>query len=117
MARTLAPELWEPARECGNCAILARWLPAKDGVSVATEALRAFVAVPVPDELLAPVQRVQQRLQSGLPKGAVRWIPPEQVHLTLMFLGNVARAHLAELKAALETVCRHSPALALRAAG
>ena len=40
--------------------------------------------------------------------GEVRWVKPENVHLTLMFLGDVVEEDLARVTSILESVCgRH----------
>jgi len=65
--------------------------------------IRAFVALPLEPVLAAEIRKVQQRLNS--PGGAVRWINPEQLHLTLQFLGNVDTDRLDDLTAALRRAC------------
>ena len=80
-------------------------------LGIVKETIRAFVATYLPLDVVKALAGLQARLQSNLPKDAVRWTPPEQLHLTLKFLGNVAAAHLVDLKAALEAVCLRSPPL------
>ena len=68
--------------------------------------MRTFVAVfPPPglrEEVLAKARRLSLR-------GRVRWSRPENVHLTLKFLGDVREEVLTSLCAALEEVCeRHA---------
>ena len=42
--------------------------------------------------------------------GEVRWVRPENVHLTLKFLGDVSKDHLGRVAEALELICsRHEP--------
>jgi 2'-5' RNA ligase len=65
--------------------------------------LRAFIALPLEPVLAAEIKKVQQRLNA--PGGAVRWISPEQLHLTLQFLGNVDTGRLDDLAAALRRAC------------
>jgi 2'-5' RNA ligase len=79
--------------------------------------IRAFVAIHPPEELLASLRALQKQLQPDLPMHAVRWTPPEQLHLTMKFLGNIPIANLSDLEAALKTVGEHSASLLLRAAG
>jgi 2'-5' RNA ligase len=50
------------------------------------------VAVDLPD----PVQRAVATLCHGLP--GVRWLPPEQLHLTIRFIGEVDDARLAAIR-------------------
>ena len=81
------------------------------------ETIRAFVAILLPEELVKRLAALQEELQSKLPAAAVRWTRPEQIHLTLKFLGNVEKRRLAELTAALQQACQAVPALRLRAQG
>ncbi len=60
--------------------------------------LRLFVSIAVPAAPLVLIADWQRALQkTGLD---VQWTKTEQIHLTLKFLGNVARENLAELKTA-----------------
>jgi hypothetical protein len=53
---------------------------------------RIFIALPVPQEVRRGIQRVQEQLRRALPQRCVRWNKPEQLHRTLIFLGNVDAA-------------------------
>lgn len=81
------------------------------------ETIRAFVAIHLPDEVLAALRGLQERLQSGLPRRVVRWASPGQMHMTLMFLGNVATANLSELEAGLANIGQRTFPMRLRAEG
>ena len=67
-----------------------------------SEKIRAFVALAPEPGLIAKLQNVQRQLQTRLPVGIVRWTMPEQLHLTLKFLGGVSVERLAGLAAALD---------------
>jgi 2'-5' RNA ligase len=69
--------------------------------------VRAFVAVFPPPE----VRRALVDAAHELPVvGEVRWVRPENVHLTLKFLGDVSGDHLGRVAEALEPVrLRHEP--------
>lgn len=54
--------------------------------------IRAFLAIEPDDAVRAEVARLLRRLKS-LP-GRVSWVRPENVHLTLRFLGNVDQAFI-----------------------
>jgi len=61
--------------------------------------MRLFIALNLPAEERARIHAAAAPLRAaGLP---VRWVEPESIHLTLKFLGEVARARLAEIRAAL----------------
>jgi 2'-5' RNA ligase len=66
--------------------------------------VRAFVAVFPPPELREEALARARHLSL---RGRVRWSKPENVHLTLRFLGDVREEMLDGLCAALEEVCEH----------
>jgi 2'-5' RNA ligase len=68
--------------------------------------VRAFVALPISDELKQAVGRVQGDLRSRLPPHAIRWTAPHQVHVTLRFLGGVNSEAVGALGLALDGACR-----------
>ena len=83
----------------------------------ADEKFRLFVAITVPDAIREEMIRVQCELQPLVPRGAVRWAKPEQFHLTLRFLGDVASDRVADLQESVRVVCAGAPVLLLRAQG
>ena len=75
--------------------------------------MRAFIAVFPPPEIqaaaIAQALETVQRL-GECASDRVRWVRPENVHLTLKFLGNVRKEILGDLCAALEEACAgHAP--------
>lgn len=62
------------------------------------ERQRLFVAVELPDA----VRRTLADLQKGLP--GMRWASPDSLHLTVRFIGEVALARIAAIKAGLKSV-------------
>ncbi|MBV9454083.1 MAG: RNA 2',3'-cyclic phosphodiesterase [Rubrobacter sp.] len=70
--------------------------------------MRAFVAIFPPPELRAAVTETFETVQCFNYK--VRWVRPENIHLTLKFLGNIQEETLGNLWIALEETCaRHEP--------
>ena len=73
--------------------------------------MRAFVAVFPPLDLREALARAARELPVV---GDVRWVKPENVHITLKFLGEVGEEDLARVAEALGPVSeRHSPFEAL----
>lgn len=70
--------------------------------------MRAFVAVFPPPEIREALLAAARELRVI---GPVRWVRPENVHLTLKFLGDVSSQDLLDrVPEALEAVCgRHEP--------
>lgn len=66
------------------------------------DVLRAFVAVGINEE----VREALARIQAGLKRTAARvsWVAPANVHLTLVFLGNIFAAQVEQLGSALDAV-------------
>ena len=83
----------------------------------AIERFRLFVAIPVADAVREEMLRVQRGLQPLASRGVIRWTKPEQFHLTLRFLGDVASDRVTDLRESLRVVCSGTPPLHLRAQG
>ena len=80
-----------------------------------TQTVRTFIAIELPEEVREYLSRCQERL-----KGAgvnVKWTRPEQIHLTLAFLGNVADDELDALSEAVREAASVFGPLRLRATG
>lgn len=60
--------------------------------------VRAFIAVDLPDDLRQALGRVSRHLQEELKGVPIRWVPPENIHLTLKFLGEVSTRNLPLLQ-------------------
>ena len=73
--------------------------------------LRLFVAVDLPTELRPVIARLCQGI------GGARWTRPEQLHITLRFLGDTAEDRLADLRAGLREVRALRFELALQGTG
>ncbi len=79
------------------------------------ETIRTFVAADLPNSHRDPVARCIEKLRRT---GAdVKWAEPENLHLTLRFLGEIDAARVARADAALRAVAAASSAFEARLSG
>ncbi len=66
-------------------------------------ALRAFIAACLPQDVREELRQLQRQLEERvrLRPNPIRWTPPDQIHLTLRFLGNIQANEVESLAAAL----------------
>lgn len=67
------------------------------------EQVRLFIAITLPDEVRVELRKVQRELKEVWPAHGATWTRPENMHLTLRFLGNVESSQIPELSAKLKT--------------
>lgn len=72
------------------------------------EQIRSFIAIELPDEVKSALTRLEDRLKSG-GDYPVKWVDPNNIHLTLKFLGNISSGRISEITAALETAVQGMP--------
>lgn len=70
--------------------------------------MRVFVALPLPESLIAALETVQQGLGTG------RSVPGDNMHVTLAFLGDQPQAVLEALHEELGNITAPAPELAVR---
>lgn len=73
--------------------------------------IRLFAAVPVPDDLA----EAMMALQTGI--ADARWRPPEALHVTLRFFGDIPEDRAEDLDAELSAIAARPFALALNGVG
>jgi len=69
--------------------------------------LRAFIAIKIPPSLHEKLHRQMESLRARLGRNLVRWVVPENIHLTLKFLGDTPVAKLDRLKEILAIELAH----------
>jgi RNA 2',3'-cyclic 3'-phosphodiesterase len=81
------------------------------------ERMRAFVAIFPSAELVRKLTRIQSVFGAELSNRAIRWVKPEQVHLTMQFLGSIPLAEVGRFEAGVERAARESGPLGLAVKG
>ncbi len=79
--------------------------------------LRLFIAIELDDAAIDALSIVQEELKPRVPRGSVRWVDPDGIHLTLKFLGETPAARRPEIEAALAEACRPLAPFAFTLAG
>lgn len=74
---------------------------------------RLFTAVELPQELRAQLSALITQLSAALPRGSVRWVRADGIHLTLKFYGEVATDQVPGLQAALTRAADSAAPMAL----
>jgi RNA 2',3'-cyclic 3'-phosphodiesterase len=79
------------------------------------DVIRAFIAVEISDEVREGLKALQQELKKA---GArVGWVAPENIHLTLVFLGDVFRSQVETLALALDAAAAETASFRYEVAG
>lgn len=71
--------------------------------------IRAFIAIPLPKEVKEYLSNIISDLKLTIPENSVKWVQPENIHLTLKFLGNISKSTLHFLFENLNTENQFSP--------
>jgi RNA 2',3'-cyclic 3'-phosphodiesterase len=66
-------------------------------------AIRSFLAFELPPEIKDHVRRVSEDLKKS--KLDVRWVKPDNIHLTVVFLGDVREGDISGIAREVERVC------------
>ncbi len=80
-----------------------------------SETIRAFIAFPLPEGVIAFLREAQNELKSqGFP---ARWVRPENIHLTLKFLGDINLRDLEGIAAAIHDAAEGRRPVSFKALG
>jgi len=72
--------------------------------------IRAFIAIELEPQVLDALEQMQLRLRRREGGQAVRWVSPDNIHLTLKFLGQVPLGQLESVYQAVARACKgHAP--------
>lgn len=77
--------------------------------------IRVFVAIEIPDEVRHALVEVQRKLKTS--QAHVAWVPPPNLHLSMVFLGNIHRDTLPLVCIALDVAASDTPPFTLQTSG
>ena len=70
--------------------------------------IRTFIAFKLPKNIISSIKKIQEDIKSCAVKA--KWINPENIHLTLKFLGNINHTDIERIsETIIDTVKGHSP--------
>lgn len=87
----------------------------KDSGAEKNATIRAFVAIKLPEELVARLKEVRDSLASS--QKDVSWVRPGSIHLTLKFLGDIETEKVDTVAGALSMAASGVKAFTVKAAG
>ncbi len=79
--------------------------------------IRSFIAIELSDEARIALTDLQSRLRTIVPANTVRWTAPQNIHLTLHFLGNITPNDVAKVTEILQTTAPAYPPFSLELTG
>lgn len=68
--------------------------------------IRAFVSIEPPDELREQIATLQKSLDKALKADFIKWTKPEQVHLTLRFIGEMPESDTQKVLTGIRKACK-----------
>lgn len=71
--------------------------------------MRVFIAIDIEKKVLEAISRLQQQLQrkARINEKSVKWVEPENIHLTLKFLGEIKDTELVQVCKITEQVTKN----------
>ncbi|MEJ2167406.1 MAG: RNA 2',3'-cyclic phosphodiesterase [Desulfobacterales bacterium] len=80
-----------------------------------SETIRSFIAIELPEAVVSLLARVQQDLKSLRLKAG--WVRPQNIHLTLKFLGNIKTDDIEKIGGAMKEAAQNRGPFTLTAGG
>ena len=79
--------------------------------------VRTFIAVEIPPDVQKTIQQKTEAFRKAIDSSLVRWVPGQNVHLTLKFLGDISPASVGILTQMLRTEADSCPAFDMQISG
>lgn len=80
------------------------------------EQIRSFIAVELPREIKLELGRLEEQLASGS-RAPVKWVNPDNMHLTLKFLGNIGPGMTGRITSVIEEAAEETHPFSLELGG
>jgi 2'-5' RNA ligase len=81
-----------------------RFQVALENLESSRRMIRVFIAIDLSDSIRNSIRDHVDRMAQSLPKGAIRWVRVEGIHLTLKFLGNISHDKISSVQSVMENV-------------
>ena len=65
--------------------------------------MRCFIAIELPEAVKSTLSGIEEELKKS--KADVRWVKPDNVHLTLKFFGNIEEKKTEKIIEIMESIC------------
>lgn len=59
--------------------------------------IRAFVAIPIPESVIEYLSDLLVKFQKEITENSIKWVQPNNVHITLKFLGDISASSIDKL--------------------
>ena len=77
--------------------------------------IRTFIAIELPDNIINAIGNMQKKIRRyGL---KIRWVRPENVHITLKFLGDIDPEMIQSIESCLKKTCKENNPIQLLSKG
>lgn len=67
--------------------------------------MRSFISIELPEKVRSDLSEVEKRLKKT--KADFRWVKPDNIHLTLKFLGEIKEESIGEIINVMRRACSH----------
>ena len=77
-----------------------------------SETIRSFIAIELSPEIKDALQKIEDELKPKVPD--VKWVRPENIHLTLKFLGHISADMIESIKSILVQIAKDAKPFTIR---
>ncbi len=78
---------------------------------------RIFIAINLPSEVKQKLSAVIEKLKKINPDYAIKWVKPENLHLTLHFFGELSEEKIPLIEEGIEKIIKKTPSFKLKTGG